>query len=261
MTQLYEKNAPWQYKAIVWAVWLFTPKYKLVGAEKLPKEPCVIVGNHSQMFGPVAAELYIPGKRSIWCAGEMMNRDEVADYAFKDFWSKKPESVHWFYKLLSRMIVPLSLLIFHNAHTLPVYHDTRLISTYRAAMEKLKEGCSQVIFPEHYDEHNNIVHDFQDKFVDLARFYYKKTGVELDFVPLYVAPRLKKLFLGDPIHFHADQPIAQERRRICDALMDAITDIAVKQPKHTVVPYPNIPKSQYPQNIPLEVYPNEKPSV
>ena len=133
--------------------------------------------------------------------------------------------------------------------------------TKRYDPEKLKEGCSQVIFPEHYDEHNNIVHDFQDKFVDLARFYYKKTGVELDFVPLYVAPRLKKLFLGDPIHFHADAPIAEERRRICDALMDAITDIAVKQPKHTVVPYPNIPKSQYPQNIPLEVYSNEKPSV
>jgi hypothetical protein len=118
-----------------------------------------------------------------------------------------------------------------------------------------------VIFPEHYDEHNNIVHDFQDKFIDLTRFYYKKTGVELSFVPMYLAPRLKTMYFGEPIPFRHDAPIADERRRICDALMDAITDIAVSLPEHTVVPYPNIPKSQYPKNIPLEVYRDEKTAV
>ena len=125
----------------------------------------------------------------------------------------------------------------------------------------MKQGNSMVIFPEHYDEHNNIVHDFQDKFIDLARFYYKKTGVELSFVPMYLAPRLKTMFFGDPVQFHHDAPIADERRRICDALMDAITDIAVAQPEHTVIPYPNIPKRLYPKNIPLEVYTDEKTAV
>ena len=259
--QMYEKNTPLLYKLIVWLVWLFSPKYKIVGAEKLPKEPCVIVGNHSQMYGPIAGELYTPGKHHVWCAGEMMNRDEVADYAFQDFWSKKPKWTHWFWRLMSHLITPLAVLIFNNAHTVAVYHDTRLISTYRDSIEKLKAGSSMVIFPEHYDEHNNIVHDFQDKFIDLARFYYKKTGVELDFVPLYVAPELKTLFYGEPIRFHADRPIAAERRRICSELMDAITDIAVRQPEHTVVPYPNIPKSQYPKNIPLEVYTDEQTAV
>ena len=80
-------------------------------------------------------------------------------------------------------------------------------------------------------------------------------------MPLYVAPRLRKLFFAEPIRFHADAPIADERRRICDALMDAITEIAVAQPEHTVVPYPNIPKRLYPKNIPLEVYTDEKTAV
>jgi hypothetical protein len=43
--------------------------------------------------------------------------------------------------------------------------------------------------------------------------------------------------------------------------MDAITEIAVRQPEHTVVPYPNIPKKQYPKNIPLEVRTNDKTAV
>ena len=111
-----------------------------------------------------------------------------------------------------------------------------------------------VIFPECYDEHNNIVHGFQDKFIDLARFYYKKTGVELSFVPMYLAPKLKTVYYGKPIRFCADADIKDERKRICGELMDAITEIAVSLPEHTVIPYPNISARYYGKNIPLEVY-------
>ena len=210
-----QKKSSWLYKIIRWFVWLFSPKYTIVGAENLPQEPCVIVGNHN---------------------------------AYQDFWSGKPRALLWFYKILSHLITPLALLIFNNAHTIAVYHDTRLISTFRDSIEKLREGNSIVIFPECYDEHNNIVHGFQEKFVDLARFYYKKTGIALRFVPLYLAPSLKKLFYAEPIAFHPDAPIEQERERICNALMDAITEIALAQPPHTVVPYPNVSKKHYPKS-------------
>ena len=249
-----DKKTTWIYRVIRWLVWLFSPKYRLEGTENLPQEPCVIVGNHSHMYGPIAGELYTPGKHYVWCAGEMMHREEVAAYAYQDFWSGRPKGTLWFYRILSHLITPLALCLFNNAHTIAVYHDTRLISTFRDSIEKLKEGNSIVIFPEHYDEHNNIIHDFQDKFIDLARFYYKKTGVELSFVPMYLAPKLKTMYYGSPIRFQADADIKTERRRICDALMDAITDIAVSLPEHTVIPYPNISPRYYGKNIPLEVY-------
>lgn len=253
-----EKKTSRLYRLIRWLVRLFSPKFRVEGAENLPDEPCVIVGNHSQMYGPIAGELYTPGKHYIWCAGEMMHRKEVAAYAFQDFWAGKPKRSRWFFRLLSHLIAPLSELIFTSAHTIPVYHDTRLISTYRESIAKLQEGNSMVIFPEHNIRRNNIVNDFQDKFIDLARFYYKKTGKELSFVPLYLAPRLKTMTYGKPIRFRADAPIAEERKRICTALMEEITAIALSLPEHTVVPYANIPKKQYPKNIPLEVYSHEE---
>ena len=37
------------------------------------------------------------------------------------------------------------------------------------------------------------------------------------------------------------------------ALMERITDLALSAPPHTVVPYANIPKKQYPRNILNEV--------
>ena len=106
-----------------------------------------------------------------------------------------------------------------------------------------------VIFPEHDVKHNHIIYDFQDKFIDIAKLYYKKTGKELSFVPMYIAPKLKKIFFGKPITFRAAEPMDAERSRICDYLMEEITAIAEAQPEHIVVPYRNIPKKAYPSNI------------
>lgn len=245
------------YKIIKWLIRLFYPKIEVVGTENLPDEPVIIVGNHTQLHGPIACELYFPGKRYIWCAGQMMHLKEVPAYAFQDFWSQKPKYTHWFYKLLSYIIAPLSVCIFNNASTIGVYRDARILSTFKTTVKRLDEGANVIIFPEHDAPHNHIVYDFQDKFIDIAKLYYKKTGKELAFVPMYIAPNLHKMYLGEPIRFHADTPMEEERNRICRYLMDSITQIACALPEHIVVPYRNIPKKFYPTNIPKEA-PHEK---
>lgn len=253
MNQEKEKKISPIYKIIKWLVWLFYPKMKVVGTENLPEEEAIIVGNHTQMNGPIASELYLTGNRYTWCAGQMMNTKEVPDYAYKDFWSRKPKIVRPFYKILSYIIAPLASLIFNNANTIAVYRDNRIMSTFRNTVNKLADGAKVVIFPEHDKKYNNIIYDFQDKFIDIARLYHKRTGKELMFVPLYIAPKLKKMYLGKPIRFSSETPIEEERRRICDYLMNEITDIARSLPKHTVIPYRNIPKKYYPTNISEEV--------
>ena len=181
-----------------------------------------------------------------------MKYKEVPEYAFTDFWSQKPKWTHPWFKLLSYLIAPLSVVVFNNAHTIGVYHDTRLVGTFKNTVKLLQEGNNIVIFPEQDVKYNHIIYDFQDRFIDVAKLYYKKTGKELSFVPLYIAPKLKKMYLGKPTRFDPSLPIDTERRRICDYLMKEITDIAVSLPEHTVIPYRNIPKKYYPSNIPKE---------
>lgn len=244
-----EKSAP-LYRVIKWLVKVFYPKIEVVGVENLPQEPAVIVGNHTQMNGPIACELYFPGNRYTWCAGQMMHLKDVPAYAYQDFWSGKPKFTRPFYKLLSYLIAPLSVCVFNNAQTIGVYHDARILSTFKNTVKRLEEEASVVIFPENGEPYNHIITRFQDKFIDVAKLYYKKTGKELSFVPMYIAPKLKKMYLGKPIRFCAANPMDEERRRICDSLMTGITDIALSLPRHTVVPYRNIPKKDYPTNIP-----------
>ena len=248
------KKASLLYRAIRRIVWLFYPKIEVIGAENLPPEPALIVSNHAQMDGPISCQLYFPRKQYTWCAGEMMHLKDVPKYAFNDFWAQKPLYIRWFYRLLSYVIAPLSVCVFNNADTIGVYHDARILSTFRNTVSRLSDGADVVIFPEHDEKHNHIINDFQTRFVDVAGMYHKKTGKEISFVPLYVSPRLKKLVLGKPIRYCAENPKERERERICDHLMEEITALACSLPPHTVVPYKNIPKRMYPSNVILEGY-------
>lgn len=242
------KDNPWLYRMIYRTIWLVFPKFTLHGIERLPEEPCVIVGNHAQMYGPIASELYLPRPHYIWCIGEMMNRKEVPAYAFEEFWSMKPKASHWFWRLMSHVIAPLAEYVFSHAHTIAVYHDTRVVSLFRTSIEKLEAGSDIVIFPEKHEPYNGILWQFQKNFVDLARLYHKKTGKAVCFVPMYTAPRLKGLYFGEPVRFDPEAPDAEERERICGILQEAISDLASARPEHTVVPYVNIPKREYPKN-------------
>lgn len=225
------------------------PKIEVVGAENLPEEAAIVVGNHTQMNGPIASELYFPQPRYTWCAGEMMDRETVPAYAYKDFWSQKPGWTRPFYKLLARIIAPLSEAIFTNAATIGVYRDARIVNTFRQSIKRLEEGAKVVIFPEKGEPFNNILYQFQDRFIDIAKMYYRKTGKALCFVPLYIAPKLKKMYIGVPVRFCPDAPMEAERARIRDYLMTEITVMARTLPEHTVVPYRNIPRRFWPVNI------------
>ena len=239
----------WLYLAIKWCVKTLYPKIRVEGLENLPEDGAIIVGNHCKMNGPISSELYAPGKHYTWCAGEMMELKAVPEYAYEDFWSGKPEWCRPFYKLLSYIIAPLSVCVFNNAETIGVYHDTRIISTFRQTVKALQEGANVVIFPEHDEPYDHIICRFQDRFIDVAKLYYKRTGKAVSFVPMYLAPALKTMYLGKPVAFHPEAPMEEERTRIAGELMAAVSSIAQSLPEHTVIPYKNIPKKKYPSNI------------
>ena len=243
--EMEKKKKSLMFRIIKGCVRFFYPKLEVAGLENLPPDNAILVGNHTQMNGPIAGELYLPENCYIWCAGQMMNAKEVPDYAFTDFWSQKPRWTHPFYKLVSHLITPLSVCVFNNARTVAVYKDMRIMSTFKDTIKMLQEGANILIFPEKDEKYNNILYQFQENFVDVAKLYHKKTGICLTFVPVYIAPALKKMYIGEGISFCPDHSIEEERERICHCMAEAITEMARNLPLHKVVPYRNIPKKYY----------------
>lgn len=241
-----EKRKPSRaYACLKGIVKWFYRKRTFVGTENIPTQASLIIGNHAQVHGPITCELYFPTPKKIWCIGQMMHVKEVPAYAYKDFWSFKPKCVRWFYKLLSYIIAPICGFIFTRADAIGVYKDHRLLSTFRDTERALTRGENVVIFPENIEEYNDIVNEFQDKFVDVAKFYYKKHKVALSFVPMYNAPALRTVIFGKPVVFQPDANMEEERARICTYLKEQITLLSKELPRHRVVPYKNVSKKLY----------------
>ena len=241
-------QGPRLYRLVYRAVRRLSPRYTLYGEEKLPETPCVLIGNHCHMYGPIAGEIYMPRPHYVWCIGEMMNRKELPDYAYQDFWSGKPRMTRWIYRFFSYLIAPPAAYVLNNAHTIPVYHDTRIMTTMRQSLACLENGMDVVIFPEKHEPYNGILWQFHEHFPGLGRMYHRKTGSPIYFVPMYIAPKLKGIWFGDPVLYDSEAPDDEEKKRIRSLMMNAITDLATSLPQHTVVPYPNIPQSRYPLN-------------
>ena len=143
-----KKQTSTLYKIIKSLVRFFYGKMEVVGLENLPEDNAIIVGNHCQLNGPIAGELFLQDNCYIWCAGQMMDLKEVPEYAFTDFWSQKSKWIQPFYKLASYLIAPLSVCIFNNARTIAVYRDMRIMSTFKDSIKLLQQGANILIFPE-----------------------------------------------------------------------------------------------------------------
>lgn len=240
-----KEKKPLLFRLIKGTVKIFYKKRKFVGIENLPKEPVIVVSNHSQLHGPLSNEISYPRTKRIWCIGQVMNLKEAPKYNFNDFWSKKPKSVRWLFKLFAYISAPLSVYIFSRSDTIPVYKDARIMSTFKETVKKIDENNDIIIFPECPTPYNDIINEFQDKFIDVARLYYKRTNKELYFVPAYNAAKIKTISLGKPIKFDSTKPIEEERKIICDYLKEQITLLAKELPSHKVVPYLNVGRKNY----------------
>lgn len=236
------------YRVLLFLVRTFTHKPTIEGWENIPEDGCILVGNHSHMYGPINGEVYMPKSTVTWCAYQMTELKKVPAYSFQDFWHMKPKWTYPFYKMLSYIIAPLSVALFGNARIIPVYHDNRLLRTFRETMSALEEHRQVIIYPEKLGEHNHILYNFQEHFVDVAQIYHKRTGKNLQFVPMYHCPALRKVVIGTPITYNAENPQAEEGARIRTYLYNEITAIAEALPLHRVVPYANVSKKLYPMS-------------
>lgn len=218
----------------------FYPRFKVEYRTDLKAPGHIYVSNHAQAHGPLSLYFYFPQKRYIWVIGEMCNRKEVTAYAMEDFWRHKSKWVKWFYRLLSILILaPLGSYLLRTADTVPVYKDGRLKKTINDTINRLNEGNDIIIFPEHREVLNKFINKFQINFVDVGRFYTRRTQKDLYFYPVYTCVELRKIIIGEPTKFDPNANIDEERMRIVEYLQAEITKLGESLPNHTIVPYIN----------------------
>jgi hypothetical protein len=198
---------------------------KLANKENLPKQgPAVFIANHMDALGPIAITIALPLRFKSWMIADIVDEDLAPAYFQKDLVERqlhfKPPFSIWFSRLISKINVPFLQAIGSIPVYLGDYEGIR--KTMALSMDVLREGKYIMIFPENpllpVDPITKM-NPFMHSFARLGELYYAETGKCLEFYPLAVHPK-KYVVVGNPVAFNPHNPVAQERRRLCD-LMEA----------------------------------------
>lgn len=214
---------------------IIKPFYKneVIWTVPQPKENVIFVANHTRTYAPIAIHLNITRPMRPWVNAHTLTfRDAYKLYYHKIGYNYRPKLLRGF---LLIFLTPLINLFLRGLDPIPVYYDTRLMTTFEKSIHTLQDNYDIVIYPEkNIPPAHKFVNDMNNGFVHLAQHYYKETGKCLKFYPVYSAQSLKKILIGEPIAYNPDINIRVQRQAVVDHLISQINHMGASLPEHKV---------------------------
>ena len=195
--------------------------------------PLVFLGNHAEIYGPIASALCFPVPIRFWVISHMMFRkQDVRKYLYENTFSKKTFLPVFVRKLLAHILGWLSVNIMSSLRAIAVYRDSpmKLRQTLRESVEALQDGDNLMIFPEHPEGKyvKNGISELSPGFLMLAEAWWKKSEKKLRIMPVY-ANRDKRTFtFGEEIQYNPENGYASEQERILREVYDQLLELSAR---------------------------------
>ncbi len=224
------------------AMWLsrnfLFKKPEITYEEPLPEdEPVMILANHAGADGPTYSHLYLPEPKKIWLINYVVRKDTSAKFIFHDFFCGRSKKHKGWWKFLAKLtsflLRPLLLRVPH----IKVYHDSRMLDTFRESVDALVDGNNLVVFPECPKPYSPFVNDIYGGFAEIGKLYFDLTGKALKFFPAYICRDLGKISVGKPVVFNPELPARKQRNVIREGIRDGIDRLGRLLPEHKTHPF------------------------
>lgn len=197
-------------------------RHKMVNLDHIVTDesnPIVFLGNHAEIYGPIASALCFPVPVRFWVISRMMfNKKDVRAYLYENTFSKKPFLPVFVRKLLAWYLGWLSVNIMNSLRAIPVYRDSpmKLRQTLRESVEALEHGENLMIFPEHPEGKyvKGGISELSPGFMMLAEAWWKKSGKKLRFMPVYANREKRTFTFGNEIVYEPGNGYASEQERV-----------------------------------------------
>ena len=197
-------------------------RHKMVNLDHIQQDsnnPLVFLGNHAEIYGPIASALCFPVPVRFWVISHMMGRSrDVRIYLYENTFSKKTFLPVFIRRLLARIMGWLSVNVMCGLNAIPVYRDSpmKLRMTLRKSVEALENGDNLMIFPEHPDGKyvKGSVSELSPGFLMLAEAWWKRSGRKLHIMPVYANREERTFTFGDEIRYEPEKGYAAEQERI-----------------------------------------------
>ena len=197
-------------------------RHKMVDLDHVrldPENPIVFLGNHAEIYGPIASSLCFPVPVRFWVISKMMfNKKDVRSYLYENTFSKKTYLPVWVRRMLAWYLGWLSVNVMNSLRAIAVYRDSpmKLRITIRESVDALGKGENLMIFPEHPEGKyvKGGISELSPGFMMLAEAWWKKAGRKLRFMPVYANREKRTFTFGKEIVYEPENGYASEQARI-----------------------------------------------
>ena len=193
--------------------------------------PVVFLGNHAEIYGPIASALCFPVPVRFWVISKMMfNKKDVRAYLYENTFSKKTYLPVFVRKLLAWYLGWLSVNIMNALRAIPVYRDSpmKLRQTLRESVDALENGENLMIFPEHPDGKyvKGGISELSPGFLMLAEAWWKKAGKQLRIMPVFANREKRTFTFGEEIRYEPENGYSAEQDRILREAYEQLTALS-----------------------------------
>lgn len=196
-----------------------------------PDNPVVFLGNHAEIYGPIASALCFPVPVRFWVISKMMFRKkEVRAYLYENTFSKKTYLPVFIRKMLAWYLGWLSVNVMNALRAIAVYRDSpmKLRQTLRESVEALAQGENLMIFPEHPEGKyvKGGISELSPGFLMLAEAWWKKTGKKMRMMPVFANREKRTFTFGEEIVYEPENGYASEQERILEEAYRQLSDLS-----------------------------------
>ena len=196
-----------------------------------PDNPVVFLGNHAEIYGPIASALCFPVPVRFWVISKMMfKKKDVRAYLYENTFSKKTYLPIFVRKLLAWYLGWLSVNVMNALRAIAVYRDSpmKLRQTLRESVEALEQGDNLMIFPEHPDGKyaKGGISELSPGFVMRAEAWRKKTGKKMRLMPVFANREKRTFTFGEEIVYEPENGYAAEQERILEEAYLQLTELS-----------------------------------
>ena len=194
--------------------------HTITGKSNVNDLPGIFVFNHGEFYGPIAAVVFLPYPLRPWIYYKMIDKNEITSHIFNGTFKKIKWLPNRIGRAVSKALSPIIVWALNSFDPIPVYRGVSrsIIKTFSLSIACLNAGDSILLFPENpEEEYGETLNAFYTGFANLGRLYYKKTGKEVTFYPVFASKRNRVLRIGEGIRYDSNNG-KQERDRIVTIL-------------------------------------------
>lgn len=209
------------YTVLRGAARLFMPGMETRWATPFDGAPSVFCANHAGALGPIdmCAHFALSRHCHPWLNAAVTQPREVPAYVRQDYWWKPGCRLEPLYNAtlpyLAALILPP---ILRSVPGVPVYHDARVIRTFRQSVEYLRLGEHLIIFPQQPSGHGTHYEQLNRGFLQLAPMAYRALGLTLAFYPVHIDHRARVILVGEPARFDPAVKLKDQEERLLSAI-------------------------------------------